>query len=263
MGAGRRGRSEGGDVEADLISRLRQLPAGPQPDPRFKAELRTQLISIAPRVIAEGRSEAKKSPYPPASRRSWARLRSPLLAVAGGAAVLVLLLGLAVHLAGSALPGQSLYGLKRASEDFRLSVSGGSAADKGARYLSLASSRAAESSRLLGSSAAADPDQESLIASTLRTADAETRSGLQLLGSAAVSAGSVTPLAAVPDWVSTQRNAIQSLLPSLPAGPGLSQARQSLALLQRVTARVSQWDADLTKGCLSQARSDDLGPLGC
>lgn len=264
MGAGKNTRSGGRDVESELISRLQSLPDKPQPDPRFKAELRTQLVSIAPRIVAEGVAEAKKSPRrhrKPA--RGWARARTPLLAIGGAAAVLVLLLGLAVHVAGGALPGQSLYGLKRASEDFKLSVDGGSDSEKGLKYLKLASSRTAESNKLLGSATAASMSQETLIASTLRTADAETRTGMQLLGSAALSSGSAATIAPIKDWAAGQTKAVQSLLPDLPAGPGLDQARASIALLRQVTARVAAWNADLNKGCLSKARSDDLGPLGC
>lgn len=264
MGAGEAARSEGPrNPESELISRLRQLPAEPQPDPRFKSELRTQLVAIAPRIVAEGVTEAKKSEHRHRNpSRGLAALRRPLLAIGGAGAVLVLLLGLAVHMSGGALPGQSLYGLKRASEDFRLSVNGGSDADRGRRYLQLASNRAGESAKLVASEPTG-ADTDSLVASTLRSADSETRTGMQLLGGAAVSARSAGPIAPVRDWATGQASSIRALIGRLSAGPARDQAGRSLSLVQQVSARVSAWYADLDKGCLSEARSDDLGPKGC
>lgn len=263
MSAGKSGARA--DREAELISRLRELPDGPRPDPRFKAELRSQLVAIAPRIIAESADEQRRSSPHPHRRpsRGFARVRRPLLAIGGAAAVLVLLLGLAVNLSGGALPGQSLYGLKRASEDFKLSVSGDSDADKGLQYLKLASSRASESSKLLGSATASD-SKAALVASTLRTADAETRSGMKLIGDAALATKSTKPAAPVQAWARGQIAAITALLPDLPAGSsGGSQAKASLALLERVDGRVDEWVSDFNKGCLSTANSDDLGPKGC
>ena len=257
-------RAGGREVESQLISRLRQLPERPAPDPRFKSELRSQLVSIAPRIVAEAAAQTGHTLHRErAPARGLSRLRRPLLALTGAAAVLVLLLGLAVDLAGHALPGQSLYGLKRASEDFRLSVNGGSDADKGRQYLRLATNRASESGRLAGSGPAST-STAGLIAGTLRTADSETRTGMQLLGRAALATDSLNPVTPVTAWAETQRAAILALLPKLPAGSaGLSQAKSSLDLLKQVTNRVDEWKQDFKRGCLTTANADELGPKGC
>ena len=265
MSAGKFGARAERNLEPELIARLRGLPEQPRPDPRFAAELRSQLVAIAPRIVAESADEQRR-PSPSRHRRpsrGLARVRRPLLAIGGAAAVLVLLLGLAVSLSGSALPGQSLYGLKRASEDFKLSVSGGSDAEKGLQYLKLAHTRVTESAKLVGATTASDAKAD-LVASTLRTADSETRNGLRLIGKAALDSRSTKPAASIPAWAKGQTTAITALVADLPAGStGLAQAKASLALLERVRTRVDQWMTDFTKGCLSAARSDDLGPKGC
>ncbi len=267
MGAGKFPAHSEENFEQDLIARLRTLPGKPSPDPGFRAELRTQLVAIAPRLVAAanedlGITQKKSSHRHRKPVRGFAALRRPLLAVGGAAAVLVLLLGLAVHISGGALPGQSLYGLKRASEDFKLSIDGGSDSAKGLQYLKLASSRANESTKLLDARPASDSDA-SLVASTLRTADSETRSGMQLLGSAALSTRSANPISPIQDWARGQSAAISALLPDLPAGSAKTQANTSIALLQQVVARVDEWKQDFNKGCLTVTNSDALGPKGC
>ena len=126
MGAGKfsAGSGDRRQAEAELVTRLRQLPVGEVPDERFRAELRSQLVAITP---ASSPNPARTGEKAAAARRRAGRLamfRRPLIALTGAACVLALLLGLAVWMARGALPGQSLYGIKRASENFQLSVAG-------------------------------------------------------------------------------------------------------------------------------------------
>ncbi|HEU5271173.1 MAG TPA: DUF5667 domain-containing protein, partial [Jatrophihabitans sp.] len=263
MGAGRftAGSGTRRRVEAELAGRLRQLPVGELPDERFKAELRAQLVAIAPRIIDESAAPSAGPPSQPAGAHRFVVLRRPLIAFTGAAAVLVLLLSLAVWMAGGALPGQSLYGIKRASENFQLSVAG-SDTSKGLKYLKFAGNRAGESSKLVGSGPA-DAGTASLVASTLRAADRDTRDGVRLLSTAAVSDVSADPLTKINNWLGPQRSRIAALVPKLPAGPGRSQATSSLALLQQVAIRTHQLQAQLGCTCLSVAHTDSLGPLPC
>jgi hypothetical protein len=257
-------RGRGRVAEQDLIERLRRLPSGPEPDPGFTRELRAQLVAITPRIVAESDSQ-------PATRRPvraagfLRRARRPLIAVASAATVLVSLLGLAVWVSHGALPGQSLYGIKRASENFSLSLADGDAG-KGKAYLQQATSRAAETTKLLGDPSAQSPmtgQLAKLLATTLQDADSDTRSGMQLLGKAAVDQRSSAPIASLPDWVSAQRARLAELQNRLPAGSARSQAQNSLALLQRVATRLAQWRSELGCGCLSPDNADDIGPKPC
>jgi uncharacterized protein DUF5667 len=263
MGAGKFSANSGSrrKVEAELVSRLRQLPVGELPDDRFKAELRSQLVAIAPRIVSESAPVSAPSGPPGGGSRRLVLLHRPLLAVTGAAAVLVLLLGLAVWMANGALPGQSLYGIKRASENFQLSVAG-SDISKGEKYLKFADSRASESSKLVGSGPAS-PHTATLVASTLRAADSDTRDGVRLLTGAAVSGVSADPLSKIANWLGPQRSRLTALAPKLPAGPARSQAAASLALLQQVATRISQLKAELGCTCLSSTHTDQLGPVPC
>ena len=258
--AGGRGRS----AEQDLIERLRRLPSGPGPDPRFTRELRAQLVAITPRIVAE--SESRPVTRRPVRAAGFLRrARRPLIAFAGATTVLVSLLGLAVWVSHGALPGQSLYGIKRASENFSLSLAG-SDADKGKAYLQQATSRATETTKLLGDPSGQSPltgQLTKLLGSTLQNADSDTRSGMQLLGKAAVDQHSSAPIAALPDWVSAQRARLVDLQNRLPAGSARNRAQASLALLQSVATRLAQWRSELGCGCLSSAKVDDIGPLPC
>jgi Domain of unknown function (DUF5667) len=265
MGAGKFSANSGTRrrVEAELVGRLRRLPVGELPDERFKAELRAQLVAIAPRIVSESAPVSAPSPTRPrrAGSRRLVLLHRPLLAVTGAAAVLVLLLSLAVWMADGALPGQSLYGIKRASENFQLSVTG-SDVSKGQKYLKFAGSRASESSKLAGSGPAS-PHAALLVAKTLRAADSDTRNGARLLTGAAVSGVSADPLAKITSWLGPQWARIAALAPKLPAGPARSQAAASLTLLQQLATRVSQLKAELGCTCLSTTHADALGPLPC
>lgn len=262
MGAGKFSAGSGNrrTVESELVSRLRRLPVGELPDPRFKAELRSQLVAITPRIVAESPPPTSSAARPAASGRLGV-LRRPLIAFTGAACVLALLLGMAVWMAHGALPGQSLYGIKRASENFQLSVAG-SDTSKGMKYLKFASSRVHESSKLAGASQS-DPHTASLVASALRSADSDVRNGVRLLTNTAVAQTSADPLTKISGWLSEQRTQLATLAPRLPAGPARSQASSSLALLQQVALRTRQLKAELGCSCLSQANADELGPRPC
>ncbi|MBV9592179.1 MAG: hypothetical protein JO147_00065, partial [Actinobacteria bacterium] len=140
--------------------------AGSRPDPAFKTELRRQLVAVAPRLIDEGaaeptssRTDAAPGRNPLLGRRHGARVRPgrlhlgrPLAVVGTAVVVLTLLLGGSVWISTNALPGDTLYGLKRASESFQLSLQSGDTA-KGKQYLQLAQTRSNEVASLVGQSA--------------------------------------------------------------------------------------------------------------
>lgn len=258
----RKRRSGRSATERDLISRLRQLPPAPGPDADFTSELRSQLVAITERVVSESTSEAV--PRRTARRAGFlGRARRPLIAAVSATAVLVMLLGLAVWVSHSALPGQSLYGIKRASENFSLSLAG-SDTGKGKEYLQQATSRATETTKLVSEPAAPlSGELTKLLGSTLANADSDTRNGVSLLAKAALDNHSATPLAGLSDWISQQTARFTQLQGRLPAGTARTRTQSSLVLLQRVATRLGQWKSQFNCGCLSPKRVDDIGPLPC
>ncbi|HJQ01410.1 MAG TPA: DUF5667 domain-containing protein [Jatrophihabitans sp.] len=263
-GPGHRAHGRGRPVERDLLERLRQLPSGPGPDPQFTRELRAQLVAITPSIVAESAAQpVRRRPERPAGLLR--RARRPLIAIVSATAVLVSLLGLAVWVSHNALPGQSLYGLKRASENFSLSLAG-SDTGKGKAYLEQATSRATETTKLLGNPSGHTPlsgELTKLLGNTLQNADSDTKNGMQLLGKAAVDQHSSAPIAGLPNWVSAQSARLAALQSRLPAGSARTHAQSSLALLQRVATRLAQWRSELGCSCLSATNTDELGPKPC
>jgi uncharacterized membrane protein YgcG len=252
------------------------------PDSRFKADLRSQLVSITSRIIAESAADAiEAEPGRPAARKplpvvagAFRSLRKPVLTFASAAAVLVAMLGLALWVSNGSLPGQSLYGVKRASENVRLSLAANDV-DKGRAYLDLASKRADEAIQLVGKPTAMafgggpvaagriSDRTASLVTDTLNSADTDSRSGSQLLGKSAVARMSADPLAKLGPWVPAQRARLTDLLGRVPAGPLHDRINSSISLVNRIGERATRLTARIGCSCLSQAVSDDLGPIPC
>lgn len=269
-------RAAGGSaIEAELIHRLRTLP-GPAPEAQFRADLRAQLVAITARVVSES-SAAGSSTVAARQPRSSAlrRLRRPVLALAGASTVLALLLGMAVWMSSGSLPGQSLYGVKRASENVQLSMAGNDVA-KGQAYLQLASNRVREAADLLSHPSAmpagtgvnaaggrVSPHTASLVTDTLSSADADSVSGMQLLGRAAVSQLSKEPLAKLTSWLPRQRTLMLEVRDRAPAGSLRTRVLASVQLWQRIATRTSQLTKAMGCPCLSLTRADELGPLPC
>ena len=248
-------------TESELITRLRQLPAGPGPDAEFKADLRSQLVAITSRIVAESADDVR--PIAPARRRSLARrFRTPVLSIVGAAAVLVLLLGAAVWMSKGALPGQSLYGVKRAGENVKLSIAGNST-DKGITYLQFATKRVNEANKLLEGSSSPSPHDASLVTDTLDSADSDSRDGMKLLGGAVASQHSAAPLAKVTAWSAAQKLLLTGVVDQAPEGALKTRAEASLSLLNKIVTRTAAWRQDASCTCLSTTRSDDLGPTPC
>jgi len=188
--------------------------------------------------------------------------------------IFALLLGGAVWLSSSSLPGDSLYGLKRASENVELSLTGGTGA-RAKAYLSLAKRRANEVSALLSRisalAAGAGPQaadgisarSAKLISDTLGDADADLRNASRLLTEQAVDNTSADPLrlllGAVPDQISR----LGAIVNHIPPGQLHDRAVASEQLATRVLDRANRLLADLGCSCLTGTATDDLGPLPC
>ena len=209
-----------------VVGALRHPAVAPRRAPDFRAELRAQLVAIAPRIVAESAIGARPSPPPMPTRprkpvaasagrgtptapsrrcapfRSAARSPSPLAVVAAFA----LLLGGAVWMSRKALPGDALYGLKRASENLQLAT-GRQRHREGARPTSTsprpAPTRCARCCRAPRRRRRRRPagrrrrrrTPPASSARTLASADSDVQSASSLLGTQAVASSSPRPLA--------------------------------------------------------------------
>jgi len=269
------------DVSADplirtIVGQLRALPT-PAPSPGFREELRAQLIAVTPRLVAEGVTAGR----PTRTARKPQRATAPRVPIRRPAAVMgtllllfVLLLAGGVWMSSHTLPGDSLYGLKRASENVQLSLTGGDGA-RGRQYLALAKKRANEVSGLLGrtsSMAAGSGSQASgsinahaakLIADTLRDADTDTRNGVRLLTGQAVRNMSDGSLRTVTTWAPAQLARLESIVNRAPPGATHDRAVESQHLVQHAVTRANQLRHDMGCSCLANTPNDELGPLPC
>lgn len=274
-----------------VVAELRTLEPAPAPRAHFRAELRAQLVAVAPRLVAEGtHAEApgtRAAAHPDATARSltdrlaavFGRMRGlslgrPIAMVTAVIAIFALLLGGAVWVSKKALPGDTLYALKRANENVQLSLTSGDTA-RGKEYLSFASTRADEATELLkrssalaagpGSTAAAgiNAHTQKLVAGALNSADDDTRNASKLLGGEAVRNGSTAPLTAISSWAPGQLTTLQAVVDRIPAGALHDRAASSVQLVRAATARAQALDALSGCSCLGSAASDALGPVPC
>ena len=274
-----------------LVSDLRTLQLAPAPRAHFRAELRSQLVAVAPRLVAEGTTAeiprvpaaVDAQPVGASSAGSWfagafARVQTmslgrPLAISTAVVAVFALLLGGAVWISKKALPGDALYSLKRANENVQLSLADGPTA-KSKAYLDFAAERADEVQALLkrasalasGSGADAatiSPHTADLVRSTLDSADSDVRDAARLLGQQAVSSDAPTSLSLMTQWAPSQVDKLQGIVDQLPAGALQTRAASSAQLVMDALVRADQLSGLAGCSCLDSAATDSLGPVPC
>jgi hypothetical protein len=274
-----------------VVGALATLPS-PAPRDEFRAELRAQLVAIAPRIIAES-AEATTSMVDivpgraaPAAERAagrprhtdsaFARIRGlrlgrPLAVAASVIAAFAMLFGGAVWMSQKALPGDTLYGLKRASESWQLSTDG-SPTQKARDYLKFAQTRVDEAQQLASRATASaagvgpqagglDSHTAELIDSTLASADHDVISASTLLGTQAVKTKSADPLDLLTAWAPDQLTRLHDLAAAVPDSSLRGRTQSSARLVTAAVNRAKQLAPKLATGCLDPSTTDDLGPL--
>ncbi|MFF9476367.1 DUF5667 domain-containing protein [Streptomyces roseolus] len=211
-----------------LASGLGDLPK-PELDPEVKVVQRAQLVAAMEAMFAQGTAAA--GPTVPeqrstrgAHRASPLRKLRPRTRWTKGLAAGGLTVGVAAGAFGGvaaassdALPGDSLYGLKRGMEDLKLGMADDDA-DRGGIYLDQASTRLSEARRLMERTRSGDLDHESL--SEIRRAlggmkhDAE--EGHRLLRQAYERDGELAPMARLNSFAQAHRDTWNGLRDRLP-----------------------------------------------
>ncbi len=157
-----------------LTADLDSLPK-PELDPEVKVVQRAQLVAAFEAMLQEGTAGGETNPSVPEQRHARGAHRAAPLKkfrprsrlakglTAGGLSVSVAAgaFGGVAAASSDALPGDSLYGLKRGIEDFRLGLTAGDD-ERGQAYLDQASTRLSEARRLMERGRAGDLDHESL-----------------------------------------------------------------------------------------------------
>ena len=272
-----------------VVGALATLPA-PEPSSVFRAELRAQLVAIAPRIIAESApadaptlTENRPVAKPVAAAAKpkhadgvFARLRGvslgrPLAVATAVLTAFVVLLGGAVWMSQKAVPGDTLYGLKRASESVRLDLAGNDTS-KAKLYLEFAGRRADEANTLASRATAdamgsgyhagvIDSHTADLIASTLGSADSDVKNATTLLTKQAVASNSSDPLKIITDWAPSQIARLKQLAASMPDGALRQRAQSSASLVTAAATRAKALVPAVVNGCASASKADALGVL--
>ncbi len=254
------------DSLATLVDLSRQLAdqstlmTQPGPDPDFRADLRQRLMADAAlhgigatRVEGTDNDEPTAVPgtpdrYRPATAPGRPRVR---LALIGGVAAGALAISGVAAASSSAVPGDALYNVKRSTEQAQIALAG-SDVNSGQLYLEFARKRATE--------AAAVRRKPGRLIRVLTDMDRQTRSGVALLDSTAVSRRDATPLAKINVFVARQRPDVVGLLSGL-NGDARTRALQSLALVDEVQRRAGELRRLLLCTAGRTIQRDTLGPI--
>jgi hypothetical protein len=175
--------ADGDHEQAQLLALADGLSSLPRPgmDPEVKTVQRAQLVAAMEAAVAEGALGAADDGHVPRQRgerhgkgahraagsgpfsllRPKSRLGKGLAAGGLSVGVAASALGGVAAASTDALPGDTLYGLKRGMEDLRLDLADDDA-DRGLLYLDHASTRLRETRRLVEQDRAGDLDHEAL-----------------------------------------------------------------------------------------------------
>jgi Domain of unknown function (DUF5667) len=248
--------AEAGTEVAELVAvvdRLRSIE-DVELDPRVRTQLRNRLVTAAVDASVMRSAGGGVATDELARRRArWSRGRVGLVAAL---LVLVALASLTVVFSRGALPGDSLYGVKRASEDAELQFARGDEA-RGWKYLDLARTRAQEVGDLTGRQVNAP-----VFTSTLTVMDQQMTDGVRLLNGIAAGRADDALLVREQAWAVAQYGLLLDLVARLPASVQ-PDAVSSMLLLRQVVERVVLLRGSLSCDCLGTSGSDGLGPLPC
>ncbi|MFG2312687.1 DUF5667 domain-containing protein [Streptomyces sp. NPDC048566] len=221
-----------------LATGLGELPR-PELDPEVKVVQRAQLVAAMEAMLLEGtaaggegldravpeqRSHRAKGAHR-ATGLGKLRPRSRLTKglAAGGLSIGVAAgaLGGVAAASSDALPGDSLYGLKRGMEDIKLGLAHGDS-DRGELYLDQASNRLSEARRLMERGRSGHLDHESLgeVRRALNGMRHDASEGHRLLHEAYERDGSLGPIQALSAFSRSHRDAWGALRDRLPAQLG-------------------------------------------
>jgi uncharacterized membrane protein YgcG len=215
-----------------MVALAAGLSRRPRPvmDPEQKTVQRAQLIAAMEQALADGSFRAaarvpeQRTEGQGSHRASGLRKFAPRSRLSRRLAVGGLTMGVAAGAFGgvaaastNALPGDSLYGLKRGMEDLKLDMAG-SDASRGGVYLDMAATRMQEARRLMDRGRGGQLDSESVgeVRRALSGMHQEASEGHRLLTEAYQKDGSLQPMELLNSFAETHRQSWADLRGKLP-----------------------------------------------
>ncbi len=229
--------SQGRDAEryADLLEVVAGLRAVPPatPRPEFVASLRERLMAEADTALVRQPPAPSRLAMPASSRTRQRRLGALLggVALVGSAATMAVA-------AQTALPGESLYGVKRGIESAEVRLATDDA-DRGRTLLAQAGTRLTELEEL----AASDAGRDQLVPETLDSFTHQSRDGVGSLLTSYEATGSESDAQVARDFTATSMDRLERLQGELPES-----ARDDLLAAARTLADL---DDELSNACLA------------
>jgi hypothetical protein len=250
------------DELSDLVGLADHLGAAApdvRPSESFRAETRAFLMATAAR---EGIGRSAVAPEPgravtPIKTRTTAVSQAGRRRIRARGAILV---GLAVGTlalsgmsaaSGSAMPGDTLYGIKRSQEGAQLALAS-SDAGRGKLYLEFARTRLGEAEAIK-----ADP---SLLKSTLADMDKETRQGVSLLTADAVTHKNPAALSTIDQFVTRQSGDLNQLLDGV-SDDERSMVASSASMVGNAGLRSADVRKVLDCDRIPTVGTDEFGPM--
>lgn len=238
-------------TELALLDHLRALGDAGAPDAETRRRIHADIFErlAPPDEDVDDPDNDDNAPIP-------LRRRHPIMAGALVAAVAALLVlgGLSLLLSKDALPGDTLYGVKRAGESAELGLTFGQQA-KGEKYLEFATNRLDELAQLSKKDAGS-----SAYVTGLADFDTDVSSGVAQLTSLATAGGGEQQLTELRTWATQQATRLDAEQPAIPAA-ATEQFSQARTLMDKIAERAAALAARL--GCyqITSGLTDELGAI--
>ncbi|MGA4840358.1 DUF5667 domain-containing protein [Streptomyces sp. G45] len=251
-----------------LADSLAQLPK-PELDPEVKVVQRAQLVAAMEAMLADGATGEAAVPRQRSRKGAHRALRKfkPRTRLSKGIAAGGLTVGVAAGAFGGiaaasndALPGDSLYGLKRGMEDLKLGMADNDV-DRGQIYLDQASTRLHEARRLMERARSGQLDHESVseIRRALSGMRHDAAEGHRLLHEAYERDGSLGPIQALSTFAQAHRGSWKALREQLPLQLG-DVGEDVSSIFDAIEDEVSPLRSLLPSHRDKQRAHDDRGP---
>lgn len=215
----------------DVVADLRSVPR-PAPRPEFVSSLRESLMAEADTVLVRQPAAPPRLAMPTGSRTRQRRIGALL----GGAALVGSAATMAVA-AQTALPGESLYGVKRGIESAQVRLAADDAA-RGRVMLAQAGTRLTELEEL-----AAGDAGDQLVAGTLDTFTRQSSDGVRTLLTSYEATGSDRDAQDARDFTASSMDRLEALEDQLPES-----ARDELVAAGRT---LTDLDLEISNACLA------------